>query len=158
MGSGLDDLIYWHFFTITINYNISQMMTVSDLLHSLLDYKCLLFRWDWIGSDLRICHFFYCNHLEWRLSFECQMTELSWTKLTSRWPKYRSPPQTVFVILFSCFHKMCLSNRCPAMDYFVSICCSGNVCLASRWLAMDFCSGSTIPAFGCHVTIFIIQK
>jgi hypothetical protein len=42
-GSGLDDWIYWHF-TITINYNSSQSMTVPDSLHSLLDYECLLFR------------------------------------------------------------------------------------------------------------------
>jgi hypothetical protein len=27
MGSGFDDWIYWHFFTITINYNSSQSMT-----------------------------------------------------------------------------------------------------------------------------------
>jgi hypothetical protein len=37
MGSGICDWIYWHFFTITINYDISQPMTVSDSLHSLLD-------------------------------------------------------------------------------------------------------------------------
>jgi hypothetical protein len=42
-GSGLDDWIYWHFLTITINYNSSQSMDVQDLLHSLLDYECLLF-------------------------------------------------------------------------------------------------------------------
>jgi hypothetical protein len=30
-------------FAITINYNSSQSMTVSDSLHSLLDYECLLF-------------------------------------------------------------------------------------------------------------------
>jgi hypothetical protein len=29
--------------TITTNYNSSQSMTVSDLLHSLLDYESLLF-------------------------------------------------------------------------------------------------------------------
>jgi hypothetical protein len=28
MGSGLDDWIYWHFFTITINYNSPQSMAV----------------------------------------------------------------------------------------------------------------------------------
>jgi hypothetical protein len=42
MGSGLD-WIYWNFFTITINYNSSQSVTVQNSLHSLLDYKCLLF-------------------------------------------------------------------------------------------------------------------
>jgi hypothetical protein len=34
MGSGLDNWIYWHFFTITINYNSSQSVTVQDSLHS----------------------------------------------------------------------------------------------------------------------------
>jgi hypothetical protein len=43
MGSGLDDWIYWHFFTITINYESSQSITVYDWLHSLLDYECLPF-------------------------------------------------------------------------------------------------------------------
>jgi hypothetical protein len=52
-GSGLDDSIYWHFFTITTNYNSSQSMAqfltglrVSSLLR------------DWFGSDLRIGQFF----------------------------------------------------------------------------------------------------
>jgi hypothetical protein len=30
MGSGFDDWIYWHFITITINYDGSQSMTVYD--------------------------------------------------------------------------------------------------------------------------------
>jgi hypothetical protein len=42
-GSGLDDWICWHFFKISINYNSSKSMTVSDSLHFLLDYKRLLF-------------------------------------------------------------------------------------------------------------------
>jgi hypothetical protein len=33
-------------------------MTAEDSLHSLLDYECLLFCCDWLGSDLRISHFF----------------------------------------------------------------------------------------------------
>jgi hypothetical protein len=32
-------------------------MNVDKSLHSLLDYKCLLFCRDWLGSDLRIGHF-----------------------------------------------------------------------------------------------------
>jgi hypothetical protein len=43
MGSGLDDCIYWQFFTITINEDSSQSITVYDSLHSLLDYECLPF-------------------------------------------------------------------------------------------------------------------
>jgi hypothetical protein len=42
------------------------------------------------------------------------------------------------------------------MDYSVSIRCSGNACLANRLLAMDFRSGTTIPAFRRHVTIFYL--
>jgi hypothetical protein len=34
-------------------------MTGWDPLHSLQDYECLLFYSDWLGSDLRIGHFFY---------------------------------------------------------------------------------------------------
>jgi hypothetical protein len=43
MGSGLDDWIYWHFYTITVSYDSSQSMTVYDSLHSLPDYECLPF-------------------------------------------------------------------------------------------------------------------
>jgi hypothetical protein len=43
MGSGFDDWIYWHFFTITVNYDSSQSMTVYDSLSSLLNYQCLPF-------------------------------------------------------------------------------------------------------------------
>jgi hypothetical protein len=46
MGSGLDDLIYWHFFTITLNYDSSQSVTVYDSLNSLLDHELLLFHCD----------------------------------------------------------------------------------------------------------------
>jgi hypothetical protein len=51
-------------------------MTVHDSLHSLLDYECLHFCRNWLGSDLRVSHFF---------SFRCQLvntpqlnTEFSW--------------------------------------------------------------------------------
>jgi hypothetical protein len=42
---------------ITISYNSSQPMAVWDSLHSLLHHECLLFRCDWLGSDLRIVSF-----------------------------------------------------------------------------------------------------
>jgi hypothetical protein len=32
--------------------------------------------------------------------------------------------------------------------------CYGNMCLAIPWLALDFRSGSAIPAFRSHVTVF----
>jgi hypothetical protein len=32
--------------TITLNYNSSQLMSVHDSVHSLIDYECLLFHCD----------------------------------------------------------------------------------------------------------------
>jgi hypothetical protein len=34
MGSGFDDRVYWHFFTITVNYNSSH---IELLLNFLID-------------------------------------------------------------------------------------------------------------------------
>jgi hypothetical protein len=51
MGPGLDDWIYWHFFTTTSNYNSSQSMTKTRF-YSLLDYECLLF---WV-TDLDLIY------------------------------------------------------------------------------------------------------
>jgi hypothetical protein len=42
-GSGFDDWFIGSFFTSTINYNNSQLMTVWDSLHSVLDYEYLFF-------------------------------------------------------------------------------------------------------------------
>jgi hypothetical protein len=53
------------------NYNSSQSMTVNDSLQSVCDYERLLFCCDWLGSDLRVGHFF---------SFRCRWLTLhSWT-------------------------------------------------------------------------------
>jgi hypothetical protein len=38
---------------------------------------CLLFHCDWLGSDLRIGHFFYCDCLERQLSYEWIIQSLS---------------------------------------------------------------------------------
>jgi hypothetical protein len=46
MRSGLDDWIYWHFFTVAMNYDFSHLMTVYDSLHSLLDQEHLPFHCD----------------------------------------------------------------------------------------------------------------
>jgi hypothetical protein len=93
---------------------------------------------------------------EWLLEFT---NELSFYNLGQT--DGRPPPRTFSVLLccYLCFvrsYETCLASRCPVMDYTVSVCCSENVCLASRWLAMDFRSGSTIPAFRRHVTIFYL--
>jgi hypothetical protein len=77
-GSGVDDFIYWHFFTITTTYNSSQSMTVYDSLHSLLDYECLLFHlYEWRTKN-------HCS-LSQRESQICTRTDgqsasLSWNK------------------------------------------------------------------------------
>jgi hypothetical protein len=65
-GSGFDDWIYWHFFTITINYDSSHSVTVYASLRSFLDHECLLFHCD-----------------EWRTNNSCSHLKLPWT--TSVW-------------------------------------------------------------------------
>jgi hypothetical protein len=73
----LDDWIYWHFFTITIND--------WDSLHSLLLFHC-----DWLGSHLRLGHLRITTD-EWRMKSEDSLaTELSWTVLrTPEWVRVR---------------------------------------------------------------------
>jgi hypothetical protein len=47
MGSECDDWVYWHFYTITLNSDSLQSMTVYyDSPHSLLDHERLLFYYD----------------------------------------------------------------------------------------------------------------
>jgi hypothetical protein len=78
MGSGLDDWIYWHFFTITINHDSSRL---TPFLAGLLVPSFLC---DWLVSDLRVGHFF---------SFRCPLvstlqlnTQLcyEWIRMNSR--------------------------------------------------------------------------
>jgi hypothetical protein len=57
-------------FLIAINYGSSESVTAYGSLHSLLDYECLLFHCDWLGSDLRI------TNEEWGLTYE---RTYSWT-------------------------------------------------------------------------------
>jgi hypothetical protein len=76
-GYGLDNWIYCHIYLqsllITINYKSSQAVTAYDSLHSLLDYKCLLFHCDWLGSDLRIGHFY-----EWQTKNQIWLLIYEW--------------------------------------------------------------------------------
>jgi hypothetical protein len=104
MGSGLDDWIYWHLFTITVSYNSLQSMAVGDSLHSLLDYECLLF---------------YCDEsalTHWtpiRMPYEESLaTEISRAEPTFRRTEYRSPPQTVNCPSVSCHGNQCLATCC----------------------------------------------
>jgi hypothetical protein len=109
---------FWNLFTITVNYNSSQSMTVSSTVtnherripahtvNSLMNDVCLTNLW---------------------LEFT---NELSFTN--SRRPKYKSPSQMVpllFSVIFcsemyasiSLLRNTLLESRCLAMDYSVTI-------------------------------------
>jgi hypothetical protein len=111
MGSRLHDEIYWHFFTIAINYDSSQSMTVHDSLYSLLNYERLLF---------------HCDERRITAHTLNSLTNESITELTSRRPECRSISQTV-PLLFS---------RCHG-NVFVNIRCHRNLCLGTCYLATD---------------------
>jgi hypothetical protein len=92
---------------ITFNYNSSQSMTASDSLRSLLDYECLLFRCDWLGSDLRATHFWVTNELRIPNDDSPELTDY-WNLLsvltclafvTSGRTVYKSPPPTITLLL-----------------------------------------------------------
>jgi hypothetical protein len=79
--------------------------------------------------------------------------------ITSGRTEYKSPGLTD--ILFSSVYS--LQWECPYRTFdqqwtSASVRCCGNMCLASRWLVVDFRSGSTVPTFRHHVTIFTIIK
>jgi hypothetical protein len=116
-GSGLDDWIYWHFFTITIS---SQSMTLHDSLHSLLDYERLLFHCDEWRSSTHTLNSFWMNYDSF---------------ITSRRPQYKSPCQTVSLLFCSLSRQSVFSDLLPSNNSFVVIRCSGNLCLPKRCLA-----------------------
>jgi hypothetical protein len=140
-GSGLDDWILWHF---DYNYNqlyqikINDCLTLAPFLTRLRVPSHLL---DWLGSDLRIGHFFgfICPlantpQLITELFYECQIidsftNEFSWTELTSRRTVYRPPSPTVRVfILFYPLPRECVfgeplaSNRLPRLFVAAGTC------------------------------------
>jgi hypothetical protein len=104
-------------FLITINNNSSKSVTAEGSPHSLLDYECLLFHCDWLGSDLRVDHFFSFRcplvntpqlntqlsyeRTGWRPQCDCH-TNAEWTLLyNSSRTDERPPPPTVRVLV--CF-------------------------------------------------------
>jgi hypothetical protein len=105
MGSGINDWIYWHFFTITLNYGSSYLMTLYDSLHSLPDWTVTN------GEGLFSAH--TLNSL----------TNESITGLTSRRPEYRSPSQTVSLSFYP-----------RHGNVFVNIRWHGNLCLGICYL------------------------
>jgi hypothetical protein len=133
MSSGFDDWTYWHFFTITINYDSSQTMTIYDSLHSLLDYKCLLQR---MTNDKSLL-------THWTPA-ECSIKKILWMNhnsfITSRQSEYKSPCQngSLILLLFVLSigmkrSSLLLSNRGPTVD-----CVTSRICLLKRCLAMDY--------------------
>jgi hypothetical protein len=128
MGSGLDVWIYWHFFTITVDYDNLKSMTVYDSLHSLLDHDCLLFQCD----EIRTTN--HCSHLEqpWTTSvWRFTPTNELLLFITSKRPEYSSPSRTV-PLLF-CY-------PLPRKSVFVNICCHGHASI--RGNALTFTSVS----------------
>jgi hypothetical protein len=107
-------------------------------------------------------YFYYCQTVAGLLlwgAFSDERTGLSFTVAAGprQRTEYKSPCLTVLLLFcFSCVYSLPRERayRSVAQQWTsMSVRCYGNVCLASRWLAMDFCSGSTIPAFRCRVTI-----
>jgi hypothetical protein len=68
VSSGFDDWIYWHFFTITINYDSLQSVTLYESLHSLLNHERFLFHCDeWRKKNFCSLITFYCSTTDWLL-------------------------------------------------------------------------------------------
>jgi hypothetical protein len=91
MGSGFDDWIYWHFFTITVIYNSSHIaLSLNDV--------CLT-----------------------NLYEESLATQISWTELISMRIEYRSPSQTIcsFCYLFCPFYRCKLIYASAAIPAFM---------------------------------------
>jgi hypothetical protein len=78
MGSGLGDWIYWHFLTITVNYNSSQIELLLNALRLLSD-ECRM-------ENL------------WLLKCTNQLPFITSTR-----PKYKSPCRTINCPLLFCF-------------------------------------------------------
>jgi hypothetical protein len=94
-GSGLDDWIYWHFFTITINYNSSQsceclLFCVTDLvlIYESVTSSASVVRWltlhsYWTLSSLKNdeCRIITVLRIP---SEECRMTSYLWMNSVER--------------------------------------------------------------------------
>jgi hypothetical protein len=126
---------------ITITYDSSQSMTAYDSFHSFLDYKRLLFHCDWLGSDVRIIHFFsfrcpLVNTPQLNTQLLNSLLRITW-KTTYEWTGCRLPirllneltnelsfitrgepkrdhcnQQFVYWFVLSVAMGMCLPNRC----------------------------------------------
>jgi hypothetical protein len=123
-GSGLDDWIYWHFFTITTNQWLSKTRSIPYWTTGVFLFHCDEWR---TKSPLRLNHWTYLRMPNvWTF---VNWTELNFLFVTSRRTDYKSPSRT-FRLLLRPFvaAETCLPSRCPALGYSVSIRCRGNLC------------------------------
>jgi hypothetical protein len=129
MDSGFDERIYWHFFTITVDYNSSHTeLILNDVCLTNLSEESLTAVWisDWsLLSRIHESTAFYNFH-------------------------------TAGIELIMSYSSSVL--LCCHGNAFVNIRCRGNKYLPSRCLAMDVYSGSTIPAFSQHVTVCFTEN
>jgi hypothetical protein len=148
MGSGSDDWVYCHFFTITVIYNSSHI----ELLHDVTSLQ--------LQSVITAHTLNSCMTSVWLISHR-SLTDLNfWIFLISRMSSLlylpRGPNVSLHVeqLIPSIVIGLSLfSGLLPSNDSFVAIRCSENG-LPSRFSVMDLRSGSTFPAFSLRVTIF----
>jgi hypothetical protein len=105
-------------------------LIVQDSLHSLLDYKCLRFQFDLVLIPSASVVWWLTLHSGALNSLANASKWIhQWTLVyISGWTEERPPPATVHLLLCLLFGAgTCLPNRCPAMDYSVSVRCLRNV-------------------------------
>jgi hypothetical protein len=174
MGSGFDDWIYWHFFTITINCNSShsqlllnvcltnlseESQTNISLISDGFESKS--------GSKVTLRLVVYRQSLRLAIKpFETHAMDLFLSTESLRPRTVNS--SSVILCVIRC-RETCV-NHVATLSYSLlqSISCLPTCYLAttrsllfvvagtwlpSRCSAMDFCSSSTIPAFSRHVTV-----
>jgi hypothetical protein len=127
--------------TITINCNSSQLMTVSDSLHSLLDYECLLF----CVTDLVLIHEPVTSSASvvrwlalhsWTLDFSRMKALLQLNRFSLQCSLYRLPAAMENV----CCHGNVLTETLASNGI---VRCCVNVCLESRWTSVLFVAAGT---------------
>jgi hypothetical protein len=111
---GLDEWIYWHFFTVTNSYDSSQSMTVDESLHSSLHHERLLFH----------CDEWRMTAAHWSLT-ECWMKNLLNSRMNSlsqlQRTEQKSPPPKVHEEHFmnALSRKPCVNSE--AKFWFLSV-------------------------------------
>jgi hypothetical protein len=114
-GSGLDGFIGT---SITITTDHNQLMSKTRSI-PYWTTSVFSFHYDRLGSDLHIGPLRIIKD-EWT-QFHCPF-------ITSRPTEYRSPPQTVHLLLrLFIATDTFLESRCLAMDYSASTCCRGHM-------------------------------